>query len=591
MSIVEDYASAKAGMENLGVVQFPAPPEVDREAEAREEGRVLNEAMLAEINASAKRRMEHLLQVEAGGPDAIKLELAICAEDALYWLHWWGWTFDPRNPLETPPLPGHLPFDLCQRQVEMWKWFDYILNKRQDGAVKKSRGIGFTWEAGAYAWHKWRFAPGFKTNFGSRTATEVDQLGNPDTIFEKIRLLYMALPRWMWPKGFNRHEHDKHMLLVNPENGNTIRGEGGSEMGRGGRCSLYFIDEAAKIQQADSVDAATSANAGVRIWGSTINPQNENNLFARKYNSFPPDRVFRFHYSEHPVWTPERINNKKIDASPELWASEYEIDDSYTVEDICIPAAWVKSAQKLAHHCREAGIALQPRVEGIGGGDVGGGKAQSVVVGRFGAVVLRPESWGNPDTTDTALKMLDYCSDTRLPQRPDGFVPKIKYLRYDSVAIGQGVTSTMRRNPRQGLIVTGHNTGDAASETKWPDGERAEEKFFNSKAEGWWTARERFKRTHELVLFLTNDPNGVRHSVDDCISIPDDPRDQNVARLVAQLSQVKWHRRENGKIQMESKQEMAKRGIPSPDYADALILTFVAPSKAEKLAAFAKVNV
>ncbi len=81
------------------------------------------------------------------------------------------------------------------------------------------------------------------------------------------------------------------------------------------------------------------------------------------------------------------------------------------------------------------------------------------------------------------------------------------------------------------------------------------------------------------------------HPVDELACLPDDPRDVHLQRLVSQLSWVKWYRRENGKIIMESKEQMSKRGLPSPDYADAYVLTETGMGKAEKLAAFAKVNV
>jgi hypothetical protein len=933
-----------------------------------------SEAFLAEINKSVARRLEHLLAVEKNGTKGIELELAICAEDKIYWLNWYGWTYDPRNPLDTPPLPATLPFDLCERQIELLQWFDYLLTQRQDGCVKKSRGVGFTWNAGSYAWHKWRFESGFKTTFGSRKSTEVDQIGNPDTIFEKIRMLYRKFPKWMLPKGFNPNLHDKQNLLINPENHNAIRGEGGEEAqpldaqvltptgwvfmaeirpgttvigssgrpikvravhpkgvksvfkltfsdggvtrccgdhlwevtdnycrktlqafpgstirprsrvkklseltrnyvkykrngdrafeyqipitapvefapvelpvdpyllgallgnggltckagkaisytghiqdhgemferlatilpigvilvqdtyddgtlaaryrivhenrtahggktnplkmnliqlgligldcyskfipkcyklgsieqrlalvqglmdtdgtsgrqaffwsaskqladglievvrslggvaylrreppspdranwsviwrvqvvlplgmipfrlqrkvekyserqnkisrslvnieadgrvpvqcitvdapdglyvtddfivthncGRGGRSSLYILDEAGYIEHADRVEAATSANCDVRVWGSTLNPRNDNNYFQRKYNATSPDKVFRFHYSELPINTPARMARKKEDTSADVWASDYEIDDSYTVEDICIAGAWVKSAQRIkglldarynelyaAGRGQEAApYKMQPRIDGTAGGDVGGGKAQSVVIARFGPIICTPRAWTDPDTTDTALKMLDYCADTKLPMREDRYEPKIRFLRYDSVAIGQGVASTLKRNPRPGLIVNGVNTGNPASDTRWPDGEFAHEKFQNTKAEGWWAARERFKKTHAMVLWLEdpNQPGAAKYPIDELASLPDDPRDPHLQRLVAQLSQVKWFRRENGKIIIESKEALAKRGIPSPDYADALILTETGMSKAEKLAAFAKVNV
>lgn len=566
--------------------------------------------LLASIEVSTQRRLEHILAVEAGGPEAIELELAICAEDSEYWLQWYVWTYDPRNPLETPALPSNLPFDLCPKQLELWRWIEDILLMRQDGCVKKSRGIGFTWIVGAKAWHKWRWSKGFKTTFASRKSTEVDQIGNPDSIFEKMRLLYRGLPKWMLPIGFNPNVHDKQMLLINPENDNTIRGEGGDEIGRGGRSTMIVVDEAAVLEHADRVEAATSANADVRIWGSTINPRNENNLFQRKYSSFPPERVFRFHYSEHPIWTAERIRKKKLDLSPEVWAAEFEIDDSYTVEDITIPQAWVKASVKIRAKLDERVVQLraqgepeenltrfkmQPSVEGVAGGDVGGGKAESVVVGRFGPVVTKPKAWKNPDTTDTALKMLDYCAEKlRLPIREDQYEPKIRALRYDSVAIGQGVAATMRRNPRPGLIVVGINTGNPASNVKWPDGKYAHEKFRNMKAEGWWTLRERFKRTIEMYLWLDNpeQDGALFHPADELISLPDDPSDQLLERLISQLSWPKWFRTDSGKIQMESKESMLRlRQLPSPDYADALVLTCCGQGKAEKWVAFSKVQI
>jgi hypothetical protein len=630
-SIVDDFVAINAAINGV------AAPEVeDNDIFNNNVDVELNERYLVAIEASVDARMAHLLDIERAGPKAIELELAICAdpqEGFLYWLKWYGWTYDPRNLLEKPPLPAHLPFDLCERQVDLYRWIEYILSIRQDGAVKKSRGVGFTWETGAFAWWKWRFAPGFKTTFASRKSTEVDQIGNPDSIFERIRMIYRKVPKWMLPQGFNPFLHDKQNLLINPENLNTIRGEGGDEIGRGGRSTLVILDEASRLEHADQVEAATSATADARIWGSSINPRNENNYFARKYNSLPPKRVFRFHYSEHPIWTPGKIARKKADMSEESWAAEFEIDDSYTVEDICIPGAWVKSAtklfgllaqyrEKLLNDARAALIRserldlaqsltpanipeiakfkLQPSIEGKAGGDVGGGKAASVIVARFGPVICRPRAWGDPDTTDTALKMLDYCAETKLAPRDDKYVPRIRYLRYDSVAIGQGVASTMKRNPRPGLITTGVNTGNPASNVKWPDGEYAHEKFYNTKAEGWWTARERFKKTHEMVLWLLNqlEPDEAKHvsgakqhPVDELAALPDDPKDVHLQKLISQLSQVKWHRRENGKILMESKEALAKRGIPSPDYADAYVLTETGMGKAEKLAAFSKVVV
>jgi hypothetical protein len=96
-----------------------------------------------------------------------------------------------------------------------------------------------------------------------------------------------------------------------------------------------------------------------------------------------------------------------------------------------------------------------------------------------------------------------------------------------------------------------------------------------------------------MYLWLTepDNPNAIEHPADELFILIDDPNDQKMERLVAQLSQPKWHRRENGKIQIEDKKSMAKRGLASPDYAEAFILTLVGESKAERWVAFSKVRV
>ena len=53
--------------------------------------------------------------------------------------------------------------------------------------------------------------------------------------------------------------------------------------------------------------------------------------------------------------------------------------------------------------------------------------------------------------------------------------------------------------------------------------------------------------------------------------------DKNSDQLCLELSLVKWGRNERGKIVIEKKEELKRRGINSPDFADALMLTNVDP--------------
>ena len=60
--------------------------------------------------------------------------------------------------------------------------------------------LGFTWLCAAYAIHCLIFNEGDSTGFGSRKLDLVDDLDNPDCIFEKLRFLLRNLPDWMQPR-------------------------------------------------------------------------------------------------------------------------------------------------------------------------------------------------------------------------------------------------------------------------------------------------------------------------------------------------------------------------------------------------------
>jgi phage terminase large subunit len=509
------------------------------------------------------------------------LELEFCRRDIFHWFRWWPWTYDPR--VVPQGLPAHMPLDLYKRQVEMVVWLDARVAKREDGLLEKSRDVGFTWVAGGWAWHKWRFVPGFKSTFGSRKGELVDKIGDPDSIFEKIRLLQRSLPTWMLPPGFDYAIHDKSMLLVNPSNGNTIRGEAGDEMGRGGRSTAYIVDEGAFIDHADRVESATSANSEVRIWASSANGMD--NLFARKRfgGTLSPEQIFRFHYSDDPRKTPEWAEREKMRLEPHAWASNYEIDYAVSMEGICIPAAWVEACKRVKKFLK-----IEPGIDGIVGGDVGAGKARSVAVARFGPVVLVPSAWGDPDTIDTAHKMLDVAQEARI-NRADGHECRVKYLRYDNVGVGQGVSAAMKRSKRPGITVVGVNVGNEPTDAIWPDRETSKEKFANLKAEAWWTVRERAKLSYETVRWHeTQGKEGHVHKPEDVLSLPDDTEGVHATQLAVQLSSVKWQRNERGKIIIEAKRALAERGVASPDYAEALVLTFAGGSLAEQWARFGR---
>ena len=491
-------------------------------------------------------------------------EKARCESDPVYWFDRYAWTFDPR--LIGKAGGAFVPFRLWPKQRELVRFLHGRLEENAEGLVEKSRDVGASYVCAGFALWAWLFKPGFKATFGSRVVDDVDKKDNPDTIFEKLRIIMRRLPDWMTPAGFNWSHHNNYMRIVNPENGATITGEGGENMGRGGRSSMYFLDEAAHVPNADAIEKALSGNTDCVIWVSSVNGMG--NLFARKRHSIlKPHQIFRLHWRDDPRKTEEWAAGKQASFSdPTTWASEYDIDYSASVEGICIPALWVASCKRIAQ--------LEPRLQASNasttGLDVGAGKAKSVAITRSGPVVKPPRSRRDPDTTETAHWALDIAKEDAATT-----------LNFDAPGVGAGVSSTLTHNQVEGLAVNAINTGLPPSERVWPDERTSEEMFANLKAEIWWLCRTAAQRTHEHVLWIEG-KGGQEHSVIDLLALPSGDPDSDA--LTLQMTLVKWGKNEKGKIVIEKKDALARRGIASPDYADALMLTW-AEAEAEAPAA------
>jgi phage terminase large subunit len=496
-------------------------------------------------------------------------EKARCGADAdgiVYWFNNYCWTYDPRligrRGDDGQLMSPFTRFTLWPKQAEFIHWLHERVEANEEWLTEKSRDAGVSYLCCGYALNRWLFMDGFKATFGSRKAEYVDKSGQPDSLFEKIRIMLRRQPEWMFPEGFTWVRDSLFMRLVNPATGAIISGEGGEDMGRGGRSSLYIVDEAAFLPNAESVEKALSGNTDCVGWVSSVNGMG--NLFARKRHSIlKPRQIFRLHWRDDPRKSDEWAAAKEASLSdPAAWASEYEIDYAASLEGVCIPAKWVEAAKRIAE--LEPTI-LQTNQPGVAGLDVGAGKAKSITIVRNGPVVGVPASRGDPDTIGTAHWALEIAT-----------AAKATRLNFDSVGVGVGVTSALKHSPETKMKVCPVNTGDSPNERRrWEDDRTSDEMFGNLKAELWWLARVAFQRTYQHVLHLegkTEEEGARKHPLSDLLAMPS--RDQESDALASQLSLVRYFRNERGKIVIEKKTELQRRGIKSPDHADAFVLTF-----------------
>lgn len=96
--------------------------------------------------------------------------------------------------------------------------------------------------------------------------------------------------------------------------------------------------------------------------------------------------------------------------------------------------------------------------------------------------------------------------------------------------------------------------------------------FSNLKAQAWWLTADRFRNTYDYLM------NGnTNYTADQLIAI--DPAMPHLEKLKTELSTPKRDFDGNGLVKVESKKDLAKREVASPNIADAFIMAY-APGEA-----------
>lgn len=435
----------------------------------------------------------------------------------------WGMTFDPR--LSERGLRTVVPFVLFPKQREFVNWVLQRWLQREDGIVEKSRDAGVSWLTVALSAWMMIFKEGTVVGFGSRKETYVDMIGNPASLFWKIREFINLLPQEFQPPNWDSKVHAPFMKIQNPGNGSFIVGEAGDNIGRGNRTSIYFVDEAAFLEHPDAADAALSQTSNCRIYVST--PNGAGNPFYRRAHD-GRTKKFVFDWRDDPRKDAAWYEKQKLTLDPVVLAQE--VDRSYTasVANAFIPGELVAAA------ARKGPADLIPHGPILFGVDVARfGDDKSAISVRQGRVLLRQVVFGGADVVDVAGRVKDEMR---------GQVGEVGQIAVDTVGLGAGVADILRRD-FDDLVV------DVNSSLRMSDGQN-----YNLRARMWRDMREWLK-------------SGA--------SIPND------GELITDLTALQYGYR-GGELLLESKQDAKKRGIKSPDRADSLALTFAYPVKRQE---------
>lgn len=492
--------------------------------------------------------------------------------------HWadfindWGMTVDPRNAEKN--LPTVMPFTLWPIQRD---WIAYVLGKWRSsspGVIRKSRDMGVSWLAMALS--DTMCLPeigrrGISIGFGSAKEDKVDRSGDPDSLFYKGRAFLQYLPR-DFRGGWDIRKHSAHMRLIFPDTECSITGEAGDNIGRGGRKSIYFVDEAAHLERPLLIEASLSATVNCRIDMSSVN--GSNNPFAEKLTNGKYD-VFEMPWRSDPrkLVDPEWEQTMRDRYGDVVFEQEYGGNLNASQEGVICPALWVSAAVD-AHV--KLGIALSGAK--FSTFDVADRGVDKCAWGyRHGIVHKASKSWSGKDgdVYDSTEKCFGLCDENGVTE-----------MSYDADGMGAPVRGDARKiNETRAAnkvkpVRVSEFRGSAAvhmpeAKVRGPDGkplDRTNEDFFaNYKAQSWWNLRYLFQQTWRAL-------KGMPYDKDSIISL--DSTNPELARLIMELSQPVYKMNLAGKMLVDKLPD----GALSPNLGDQVMMEYAPRRKAMVIA-------
>jgi len=190
------------------------------------------------------------------------------------------------------------------------------------------------------------------------------------------------------------------------------------------------------------------------------------------------------------------------------------------------------------------------------------GADSKAVMMRHGPVVTKGKKWSEGEIPEA----IDIAFECAYEWRADHIV-------YDSDGLGRAVkVGLLPRLEGKHIQVTGYGGNDAKDNPMliYKEDKSNRDTFFNKRAQYYWYLRDRFENTYNAVKKnLYTDPTEL-------ISLSSELEDLDV--LKNELIKIHRKRGQNSFIQIESKEDMRRRGVRSPNMADALVMCFANPA-------------
>ncbi len=328
---------------------------------------------------------------------------------------------------------------------------------------------------------------------------------------------------------------------------------------------VCWLEEAQLLTEAQwRIIEPTMRKEGSQIW-VIFNPRFASDFAYQRFVTNPPANsvVRQINYSDNPFLSSTML--KVIEAARAEDPDEFDhvyLGQPLSDDDrVIIKRSWIESA--IDAHVKLKFEPAGRKVIGFDVADDGADKCANVLA--HGSVAQWCEEWKGQED-----ELLKSCSRTYSTARQHDAA-----IRYDCIGVGAAAGAKFDELNGAGsarIKYSKFNAGDAVHEPEryytQNRMERIKNKdfFSNLKAQTWWLVADRFRNTHDAIR------NGTSYPADQLISIASGM--PMLEKLKTELSTPRRDFDANGRVKVESKKDLAKRDVPSPNIADAFVMCF-----------------
>lgn len=305
-----------------------------------------------------------------------------------------------------------------------------------------------------------------------------------------------------------------------------------------------------------------------------FNPRFSSDFIYQRFVVAPPPNtvIKKINYTDNPFLSRtmlDVIESSRIE-NEEEYSHVYLGNPLCDDDRVIIKLSWIEAAIDAD---KKLGFAAEgEKIIGFDVADDGGDKNANVFA--HGSVALWCEEWQGLED-----ELLKSCSRT--------YANAVRHeakIRYDCIGVGAacGAKFDEINSAKSGRIkFEKFNAGDAIHDPdKYYDAAgriKNKDHFSNLKSQTWWLVADRFRNTFDAVR------NGTIYPADKLISISG--MMPHLEKLKTELSTPRRDFDQNGRVKVESKKDLAKRGVKSPNCADAFIMCFAPTRKPMNISA------